>query len=154
MSVQDVGVDRPIAWPSNGISEVPFRLYTDPQQYRIEQFQLSSVLERFPHYAMVLNAEDLTIHAVNLAYKQLFGTRDIINLPLTTVFSGTDINELIKVLKTAVRKGESVNTAPLGVGIDGDGGTNSRRFVHTIVPIADSTGANISRLFVYSERIE
>ena len=37
MSVQDVGFDRPIAWPSNGISEVPFRLYTDPEQYRIEQ---------------------------------------------------------------------------------------------------------------------
>ena len=28
---------RPVAWPSNGISEVPFRLYTDPEQYRLEQ---------------------------------------------------------------------------------------------------------------------
>ena len=37
MSVQDVGFDRPVAWPSNGISEVPFRLYTDPEQYRLEQ---------------------------------------------------------------------------------------------------------------------
>jgi phenylpropionate dioxygenase-like ring-hydroxylating dioxygenase large terminal subunit len=37
MSVQDAGFDRPVAWPSNGISEVPFRLYTDPDQYRIEQ---------------------------------------------------------------------------------------------------------------------
>ena len=124
------------------------------QQHRAEQSQLSSVLERFPHYAMVLNAEDLTIHAVNLAYKQLLGTRDIINLPLTDVFSGADLNELIKVLKTAVRKGESVNTAPLGAGIDGDGSGDSHRFVHTIVPIPDQTGVNISRLFVYSERIE
>ncbi len=37
MSVQDVGFDRGITWPSNGISEVPYRLYTDPDQYRLEQ---------------------------------------------------------------------------------------------------------------------
>jgi phenylpropionate dioxygenase-like ring-hydroxylating dioxygenase large terminal subunit len=37
MSVQDVQFDRGVAWPSNGISEVPFRVYTDPEQYRIEQ---------------------------------------------------------------------------------------------------------------------
>jgi len=37
MSVQDVSFDQPVAWPSNGISEVPFRVYTDPEQYRIEQ---------------------------------------------------------------------------------------------------------------------
>jgi anthranilate 1,2-dioxygenase large subunit len=28
---------RPVSWPSNGISEVPFRLYTDPEQYALEQ---------------------------------------------------------------------------------------------------------------------
>ena len=28
---------RGVAWPSNGLSEVPFRLYTDPEQYRLEQ---------------------------------------------------------------------------------------------------------------------
>ncbi|HEY1797004.1 MAG TPA: Rieske 2Fe-2S domain-containing protein [Stellaceae bacterium] len=37
MSVQDVDPSVSVAWPSNGISEVPFRLYTDPEQYRIEQ---------------------------------------------------------------------------------------------------------------------
>src|SRR5438552_5866610 len=41
MSVQDVGFagerHRGIAWPSNGLSEVPFRVYTDPEQYRLEQ---------------------------------------------------------------------------------------------------------------------
>ncbi|MGH7039866.1 MAG: aromatic ring-hydroxylating oxygenase subunit alpha [Stellaceae bacterium] len=26
----------PIAWPSNGLSQIPFRLYTDPAQYRLE----------------------------------------------------------------------------------------------------------------------
>ncbi len=37
MSVQDFDPTPGIAWPSNGISEVPFRLYTDPEQYRLEQ---------------------------------------------------------------------------------------------------------------------
>src|ERR1044071_8732888 len=37
MSVHDVEFDRGISWPSNGISEVPFRLYTDPEQYALEQ---------------------------------------------------------------------------------------------------------------------
>jgi phenylpropionate dioxygenase-like ring-hydroxylating dioxygenase large terminal subunit len=27
---------QPLAWPSNSLSEVPFRLYTDPAQYRLE----------------------------------------------------------------------------------------------------------------------
>ena len=36
-SVRDVDFTGGVAWPSNGISEVPFRVYTDPEQYRIEQ---------------------------------------------------------------------------------------------------------------------
>ena len=37
MSVHDVEYDRGIAWPSNALSEVPFRVYTDPEQYALEQ---------------------------------------------------------------------------------------------------------------------
>ena len=37
MSVQDVEYDRGVNWPSNALSEVPFRVYTDPEQYRLEQ---------------------------------------------------------------------------------------------------------------------
>ena len=37
MSVQDIALDRGISWPSNGLSEVPFRVYTDPEQYALEQ---------------------------------------------------------------------------------------------------------------------
>jgi anthranilate 1,2-dioxygenase large subunit len=40
MSVQDFDPIPGVAWPSNGISEVPFRLYTDPEQYRLEQERL------------------------------------------------------------------------------------------------------------------
>src|SRR6266567_331416 len=28
---------RGVPWPSNGLTEIPFRLYTDPDQYRLEQ---------------------------------------------------------------------------------------------------------------------
>ena len=103
---------------------------------------------------MVVNAADMTINAINPAYKQLIGFREVINRPLRDVFNGKDVDELLKVLKTVVRKGEAVNTAPIAASIDGDGNVHTGRFVHTIVPICDSTGTNINRLFVYSERIE
>jgi anthranilate 1,2-dioxygenase large subunit len=37
MSEHGVEAVRGVSWPSNGLSEVPFRLYTDPEQYRLEQ---------------------------------------------------------------------------------------------------------------------
>src|SRR6267378_3434664 len=41
MSVQDAGFakgfDGGLTFPSNALSEVPFRVYTDPEQYRVEQ---------------------------------------------------------------------------------------------------------------------
>ena len=52
------------------------------RQHRIEQLQLSVLLERFPHYVMVLNADDLTIQTVNPAYKQCLAGRDVIGLPV------------------------------------------------------------------------
>lgn len=123
------------------------------QQHRMEQSELSSVLERFPHYAMVLNAEDLTIHAVNSAYKELLGARQVISLPLIDVFGGKDMNEFIKVLSRSVKNAEVINTPPFVASIGGSDG-DSRRFVHTIVPISDSTGSTIDRLFIYSEGVE
>jgi phenylpropionate dioxygenase-like ring-hydroxylating dioxygenase large terminal subunit len=41
MSVQDAdfakGLNAGVSFPSNALSEVPFRVYTDPEQYRLEQ---------------------------------------------------------------------------------------------------------------------
>jgi len=37
MSVQDAGFEPSVCFPSNALSEVPFRVYTDPEQYRLEQ---------------------------------------------------------------------------------------------------------------------
>ena len=122
------------------------------QQHKIEQWELSTVLERFPHYAMVLNAEDFTIHAVNSAYKEFLGARDVIRLPLTEVFAGSDMKDFIKALRHSVKKAEVINTAPFVASVQGMNG-DSFRFVHTIIPISDSTGSKINRLFVYSEGV-
>src|SRR5260370_30071134 len=37
MSELGAGAMRGVSWPSNGLTEIPFRLYTDPDQYRLEQ---------------------------------------------------------------------------------------------------------------------
>ncbi|MBV8093160.1 MAG: Rieske 2Fe-2S domain-containing protein, partial [Acetobacteraceae bacterium] len=33
----DTYATQGVPWPSNTLSEVPFRVYTDPEQYRLEQ---------------------------------------------------------------------------------------------------------------------
>ena len=37
--MSELGADaiRGVPWPSNGLTEIPFRLYTDPEQYQLEQ---------------------------------------------------------------------------------------------------------------------
>ncbi|MBV8889147.1 MAG: Rieske 2Fe-2S domain-containing protein [Alphaproteobacteria bacterium] len=40
MSELHSDAERGIAWPSNALSEVPFRVYTDPEQYALEQERL------------------------------------------------------------------------------------------------------------------
>jgi anthranilate 1,2-dioxygenase large subunit len=37
MSELGANAMRGVPWPSNGLTEIPFRLYTDPDQYRLEQ---------------------------------------------------------------------------------------------------------------------
>jgi anthranilate 1,2-dioxygenase large subunit len=37
MSELGAATMRGVPWPSNGLTEIPFRLYTDPEQYRLEQ---------------------------------------------------------------------------------------------------------------------
>jgi len=120
------------------------------KQYRLEQMQLSELLERFPYYVMVLNAEDLTIQALNQAYKQLLGNRNVISLPMSDVFGGREVEELISVLRTVADEGQSHTTGPILASVDSN--HDGVRYIHTVVPIADVTGSSINRLFVYSEK--
>ena len=121
------------------------------KSHRMQQSQLSSMLERFPHYVLILNAPDLTVHAVNQAYTDLLALRDVSGLPVSEVFSGHDVDELIRVLKKAVRDGQSTNTPPIRASVDGD---KAGRYVHTVVPIVDATRSGVHRMFIYSERAE
>jgi len=124
------------------------------RQHKLDQFQISLLLERFPHYVMVLNATDLTIQAVNSGYRELMGSRDVTGSRLTDVFKGNDLEQLIRSLKHATIDGQSIQTPPiLATPAAGDGVVESR-FIHTIVPIPDLTGAVINRLFIYSERVD
>ena len=121
------------------------------KHYRGQQLQHSSVLERFPHYIMILNAEDLTIHAVNQAYTDLLARGDVSGSPVREVFSGKDVDELIRVLKQAGRDGQATNTPPIRASVNGD---KAGLCIHTVVPIVDASGSSIHRMFIYSERAE
>jgi len=125
------------------------------KQYRIEQLQLSAIMERFPHYVMVLNAENLTIYAVNPGYKELLAVdREVTGLPITEDFSGKDLDDFIKLLRMAVREGQTINSGPMLASLGPDEHRIESRFVHTIVPINDIGGTSVTRLFIYSEKTE
>jgi myosin heavy subunit len=120
------------------------------RQNRLEQLQLSLLLERFPHHVMVLNADNLTINAVNQAYKDLFADRNVQGLTIVEVFSGPEVEKLIKTLRTVVGTNQSVKTEPMLVRA-GDHSAGEK-FIHTIVPITDASSSHVNRLFIYSER--
>jgi hypothetical protein len=46
MSEHGAEAMRGVAWPSNGLAEVPFRVYTDPEQYGVSD---KSITTRPPH---------------------------------------------------------------------------------------------------------
>jgi two-component system CheB/CheR fusion protein len=123
------------------------------RQYRLEQSQLSVLLERYPHYVMVLDADDLTILTTNPAYKELLTGREVNGLSISDVFTGRDLDQLIKLLKTAVKDGQSIKSGPLVVSVPGIE-SDSNKFVHTIVPIVDDNSSQVNRLFIYSEKAE
>lgn len=124
------------------------------KHHRIEQLQLAALLERFPHYIMVLNAEDLTVHAINPAYKQLLHDRNVQGVPMSELFRGRQVEELIKLLRTAARELQTLHTDPIFASVDGEHHGDDVRFIHTIVPVGDASGSSVSRLFLYSERVE
>lgn len=120
------------------------------KQLRMEQLQLSQLLERFPHYVMIVNAEDLTVRTINPAYKQLLGNRNVVGVSVNELFAGREVDQLINLLRKAVRERQTINTEPIYAGVAGADG-NNRPLVHTVVPISDESGPNINRLFIYSE---
>lgn len=137
--------------------ELTFRsaeLHELTRQLRIEQLQLSVLLERFPYYVIVLNAQDLTIQTMNPAYQHLLDGRDVTGLPLSEVFSGKDMDQLIKLLKSSVRDGQSIKTGPIRANVAEHDHQVENMFVHTVVPIMEADGSTVNRIFIYSEKVE
>lgn len=121
------------------------------KQFRVEQLQLSTLLERFPHYVMVLEASELTIQSINPGYRELFHGRDVIGLPVNEAFSGKQLDALIKLLNRVAKDGQPITSEPMNAVGDG---TGTGTFVHTVVPISDVATGKVDRLFIYSERME
>jgi PAS domain-containing protein len=132
------------------LSARTFELQGYSQQHRVEQLQLSALLERFPHYVMVLNAVDLTILSINRGYEELFGSRNVIGLPISEAFSGRQLETLLNLLRTASRGEQAITSEPMRANAEGTGDST---FVHTIVPINDVVTGQVDRLFMYSEKM-
>jgi len=123
------------------------------KQYRLEQLQVASVLERYPYYIMVLRADDLSIQSVSPSYNELLNWREVKGLPMNEVFSGKQVDSLVKTLRTVASESQTLTTGPILAGVDGDN-PDSVQFVHTVVPISDTTGLTVTRLFLYSEKVD
>ncbi len=122
--------------------------------HKFEQLQLSALLERFPHYVMVVNADNLIIETINPGYKQMLGDREVIGLPISEVFSGRDLEHLLNILRTAAREGKGVTTTPIKANVAEGIAPVENRFVHTVVPIGEVSSSDVSRLFIYSEKVD
>lgn len=123
------------------------------KQHRIEHSQLAHLLERFPHYAMVVRAEDFTIQTISPSYQEMLGDHDPTGLSLSEVFSGRDLDHLQTLLRRAVIERQTLETEPIRTTLAAAKDGNSQ-LVHTIVPILDETGTSVNRLFVYSDQQE
>ena len=71
---------------------------------------------------------------------------------MSEIFTGQQVDDLIKALRTSVRESQPFITGPLFASVDGDQ-SDRPRFNHTIVPISDASGKSVTRLFVYSEKV-
>jgi len=81
----------------------------------------------------------------------MLGNRNVTGLPIGEIFSGGDLDDLVKLLKRAVREGQTIRTPPIQATVMGLADRDSR-MVHTAVPISDDIGSSINRLFIYSEK--
>jgi two-component system CheB/CheR fusion protein len=117
-----------------------------------DQFHFTELLERFPYYVMIVDADDLTIQAVNPGYALLLGKRDIIGLPVTKFFKGKDLHRLTDALREVAQQGKALTTPSMAVRASEYEGMQEDQFIHSIVPIHGADGQKPERLFIYTEK--
>jgi PAS domain-containing protein len=121
----------------------------DLAQAEIEITQLRRLNEtmlRYTNVAVVTIDRHYRILTINAAARRLLGVHK--------VFNGKDVDDLIKALQETIREGQSINTAPIHASVNGAQGQATVRFIHTLVPITDASGLSVSRVFIYSEKVE
>lgn len=123
------------------------------RQNQETQYYLSAMLERFPHYVMILDKNTLTVETINPGYREKLAGREVIGLPLREVFSGPDLDQLVKLVTATAYNGQAVTSPPMKAHVAEDSDAADTRFIHTIVPIMDLTTAEVNRLFIYSEKV-
>jgi len=94
-------------------------------------------------------AADLTAHAINPAYKQLLGDGKVQGLPISQVFNGRDVEQLISMLRTAAQESLILNTDPIVASVNREDGDDAEFTHHR--PVSDATGSTVTRLFLFSE---
>jgi two-component system, chemotaxis family, CheB/CheR fusion protein len=123
------------------------------RQNQETQYYLSAMLERFPHYVMILDKDTLTVETINPGYRETLGGREVVGLPLREVFSGPDLEQLLKLVRATADDRQAVTSPPMKAHVAEDSDAADTRFIHTIVPIMDLTTAEVNRLFIYSEKV-
>ena len=123
------------------------------RQNQETQYYLSAMLERFPHYVMILDKNTLTVETINPGYREKLAGREVIGQPLREVFSGPDLDQLVKLVSATADNGQAVTSPPMKAHLAEDSDAADTRFIHTIVPIMDLTTADANRLFIYSEKV-
>ena len=102
---------------------------------------------------MILDKKTLTIQTINPGYVQSLAGREVVGLPLGEVFTGQDLDQLLKLLKVTAEGGQAVTSPPMKTHLAENSDASDTRFIHTIVPIMDLSTSEINRLFIYSEKV-
>ena len=118
-----------------------------------EQFLLTALLERFPYYVMVVDANDMKIQAVNPGYAMLLGKRDVIGQSVTSFFNGPDLEKLVEALGEVTKSGKPITIGPMYVRAAEYAGDPEDQFIQSIVPIHGVDGNTPRRLFIYTEKV-
>lgn len=69
---------------------------------------------------------------------------------LTELLNGPDVSDLMTAINTAVSEAQVQTIGPILASVD----HNSTRYIHTLVPISDASGTTVTRLFIYSEKVD
>jgi two-component system CheB/CheR fusion protein len=105
-----------------------------------EKTRLGEVVGLSPYYILLLKGPRLVVEMYNRPYRFLFEERDGVGRPVEEIFSGQGMEEFVRLAHEAYREDEVRRTGRMHFRIPTARGDHADYFVHTIVPVHDSTG--------------